>query len=87
MASGLRMDLQAINWALRRVLQSCNKDEGSARSCTVVRLTGLLHWDERHALKYIARQLCAAFEFKFRPGASFEENLTFYNEVLQLMSK
>lgn len=53
----------------------------------MVRLTGLLHWDERHALKFIARQLCAAFGFKFRPGSSFEENLVFYNEVLNSISK
>jgi hypothetical protein len=77
---------QAVQRAVRAAVRESNPDP-SRINTAVVKLTGVLHWEERHALKYIARQLCTAFKLDFVPGASFEENLSFFRAVLTSVSK
>ncbi|XP_024529265.1 origin of replication complex subunit 4 isoform X2 [Selaginella moellendorffii] len=51
-----------------------------------VRLNGLLHADDRSALKEIAKQLCVEHELEFSKAASFEENLRFLTVILEQFS-
>ena len=46
---------------LERVLRELQRTE-SGKRCVVLRLTGLLHADEKAAFAELARQLCAAGE-------------------------
>ena len=48
----------------------------------VVRLSGLLHWEERVAFREAARQLCAQFGLPFERSASHDENIGFFADVL-----
>ena len=48
----------------------------------VVRLSGVLHGDERCAFQEAARQLCAVFGGTFSKAASFDENLCFLRLLL-----
>ncbi|XP_024529267.1 origin of replication complex subunit 4 isoform X4 [Selaginella moellendorffii] len=53
---------------------------------SIVRLNGLLHADDRSALKEIAKQLCVEHELEFSKAASFEENLRFLTVILEQFS-
>ena len=86
MQLSIRSLAQAVQRAIKAALRATSVDATQSNTA-VVNLTGLLHWEERHALKYIARQLCAAFKLDFVPGASFEENLSFFKAVLTSVSK
>eukprot|EP00958_Prasinococcus_capsulatus_P015616 scaffold1667_cov411-Prasinococcus_capsulatus_cf.AAC.2 len=50
---------------------------------SVVRLNGLVHTDDRIAVKAIAQQLCAAQSVPFTASASFFDNLSFLPKVLE----
>jgi hypothetical protein len=76
--------VQAVQWAIQEAVQA---NAGTDRNTAVVQLTGLLHGEERCALKYIARQLCSAFSLEFVSGASFDDNLKFLKGVLRNVSK
>ena len=47
-----------------------------------MRLSGLLHWEERVAFREAARQLCAQFGLPFERSASHDENIGFFADVL-----
>eukprot|EP00884_Botryococcus_braunii_P011000 jgi/Botrbrau1/19901/Bobra.0059s0022.1 len=49
----------------------------------MVRLSGLLHAEERTAYREIARQLCLTFNCPFTKSASLEENLFFLRAMLK----
>ncbi|GBG84494.1 hypothetical protein CBR_g38777 [Chara braunii] len=53
------------------------------RLVSVVRLNGLLHGDERNALKEIAKQLCLDNELAYSKSSSFDDNLRFLMDMLK----
>ncbi|EFJ33364.1 hypothetical protein SELMODRAFT_407107 [Selaginella moellendorffii] len=69
------------------ICQACNNSALllGPRGCgkSMVRLNGLLHADDRSALKEIAKQLCVEHELEFSKAASFEENLRFLTVILE----
>ena len=64
-----------------------SRTDGDTTPLAVVRLAGVLHWEEQHALKAVARQLCAALGCPYVASASFEENLKFFHDTLRSVSK
>ncbi|GAX83598.1 hypothetical protein CEUSTIGMA_g11023.t1 [Chlamydomonas eustigma] len=58
---------------------------GGDKMVGVVRLSGLLHLDERAAFQEIARQLCVEFQQLFAKSATYDENLTFLRTMLQAL--
>ncbi|KAF6256569.1 origin recognition complex subunit 4 C-terminus-domain-containing protein [Scenedesmus sp. NREL 46B-D3] len=70
---------------LERVLRSSmaqHNIEQDNPTLGAVRLSGVLHCDERTAFQEIARQLCSTFNIPFSRSASFDDNLAFFKEVL-----
>lgn len=67
---------------------SCNSNPTNP-TVGVVRLSGLLHTDERVAFREIARQLCAEFRLRdeFSRSASVEENIAFLRELARQLRK
>lgn len=82
----MRCCVQAVDLAVRAAVEVSRASEGHAPAA-VVRLTGVLHWEEQHALKAVARQLCTELERPFVASASFEENLNFFHDVLRSVSQ
>ncbi|KAK1351285.1 Origin of replication complex subunit 4 [Heracleum sosnowskyi] len=50
---------------------------------TAIKLNGLLHSDDKCALKEIARQLCAEHQLSFSKVASFDDNNQFMIDILR----
>ncbi|XP_074377440.1 origin of replication complex subunit 4 isoform X2 [Apium graveolens] len=50
---------------------------------TTIKLNGLLHSDDKCALKEIARQLCAEHQLSFSKVASFDDNNQFMIDILR----
>jgi hypothetical protein len=73
----------------RSVFEAVEKSRCSREypTAAVVRLAGLLHAEEQQALKHIAWQLCDSLGHQFVPGASFEENLSFFRQTLETVSR
>lgn len=53
----------------------------------VVRLSGLVHTDERTAFQEIARQLCAAFGCSFSRTVGIEQNMSFLGNMLRILHR
>ncbi|KAH9307834.1 hypothetical protein KI387_035745, partial [Taxus chinensis] len=66
---------------LERVLKALQHQHPDMIS--IVRLNGLLHSDDRCALKEIAKQLCLEHQLTFSKTASFDENSQFMNAMLR----
>lgn len=53
----------------------------------VVRLSGLVHTDERAAFQEIARQLCGAFGCSYSRAAGIEQNMSFLGNMLRMLHR
>ncbi|KAK9866078.1 hypothetical protein WJX84_011676 [Apatococcus fuscideae] len=71
-----------VERALQQLQQSHNP-VGEPAVLGVVRLSGLVHSEERTAFREAARQLCRAFDCSFSRAASLEDNLSFMREMMQ----
>jgi len=78
--------LQAVTRAIEAVKRESTAPDGSA-AVGAVWLSGLLHADERRAMKAVARQLCEAFACSFARGASCDDNLTFLRAFLTQLAR
>ena len=64
------------------------KQKHGAEKTLVVRLSGMLHADEKVGMREIALQLCAAGdELEFSRAAGFMENVAFMREVLRILEQ
>jgi hypothetical protein len=78
---------QVVERVMRDLQHKYNVDSRSP-VVGIVRLTGLMHADDRVAFREAARQLCAAFNLgAFVSSASFEENIIFLRDVLQELQR
>ena len=75
-----------VQQVVRRARAEYNK-EGDTPTVGVVRLSGILHADDKAAVRHVASQLCAIWDCKFSKGASFSENLAFLREMVQELHK
>lgn len=77
-----------IERAVAELQRQCNSDPTNP-TVGVVRLSGLLHTEERVAFREIARQLCTEFRLKeeFSRTASVEENITFLRDLARQLRR
>jgi len=70
---------------LEKVLEGLEK--GHEKDCdspvAVVRINGMVHSEERVALREIARQLCERHKMPFSKGSSFDDNLAFLYDIMR----
>lgn len=78
--------LQVVERALSE-LQARFKAAAGGPRVGVVRLSGLVHTDERAAFQEIARQLCGAFGCTFSRAAGVEQNMSFLGNMLRMLHK
>eukprot|EP00775_Hariotina_reticulata_P002948 gene2948-3233_t len=75
---------------LERVLRSAhvlhNPDPANP-TLGAVRLSGVLHSEERAAFQEIAHQLCRTFNIPFSQHATFDDNISFFKQVLQELQR
>ncbi|KAK9813918.1 hypothetical protein WJX73_004724 [Symbiochloris irregularis] len=81
--TGKSMVLERVVWEVQQRLNP-NPDNPQVG---VVRLSGLIHSEDRAAFQEIARQLCIAFKCHFQQAASQSENVDFLRAMLRELSK
>lgn len=71
-----------VERAVARVCAAHNENPQGDKAVGVVRLSGLLHLEDRVAFSEAARQLCSEFDQPFSRTATYDENLLFFRKML-----
>ena len=70
---------------LEKVLENLEKEheKDGESPVAILRVNGMVHSEERVALREIARQLCERHNIPFSKGSSFDDNLAFLHDIMR----